>query len=264
MTWGRGQPRRKPSRADEARLIVTIGVLGLSVLVYHIGGGGAVTLFAFAVAGTLALHLSTKKRYRGLRKPAVIWLTLCGIGALGYATYLTGHPAVGVAAAVTTTAVAYYATRYARRRVGAKYLIKDKGDALIAQALKIMDSVHTSYRDEDEANRELVVTLKALCPEAAQDIQYLGGSSYGDVKMGNNIIIEGKLDLVGKHETDRLIGQIQDCCGRRRKRVKVVVYGELATESGNRIKSLQWYPEKVSLIALRRPTRIRQQRWYYR
>lgn len=102
--------------------------------------------------------------------------------------------------------------------------------------------------------------MKALTPNA--NIEYepkIQGESMGDIRIGSTII-EGKLDLLDKHEADRLVGQIQWCCSHSPYKVKVVIYGRISPQIRNRIMTLSQYPDRVSLIALSNPRRTRSAR----
>ena len=85
---------------------------------------------------------------------------------------------------------------------------QDNADSVIMKALKNVDSLKCNYRDEEEANQQLCASLKSLTRNIHIEYQpRYNGSNIGDIQIGN-IVIEGKLDLFTKTETDRLIGQI--------------------------------------------------------
>jgi hypothetical protein len=136
---------------------------------------------------------------------------------------------------------------------------RDSADAIITKALKNMDSLGHHFRDEQEANKELFVSLKALAGNMY--IEYeprYNGNNIGDIRIGD-IVIEGKLDLDSKTETDRLIGQIQYCCSHTPYKMRIVIYGRIRPEAKARIKSSTYYPERVSLIYLSDPKRRRRE-----
>jgi hypothetical protein len=128
----------------------------------------------------------------------------------------------------------------------------------IRKALENVDSLHRHFRDEQEANKELYSSLKSLVPDA--DIEYeprYRGKNVGDIRF-RNIIIEGKLDLHTKSETDRLIGQIQYCTSNTPFAVRVVIYGTSSPIAYERLKScISEYSGLVKVIELDNPQRRR-------
>jgi ABC-type multidrug transport system fused ATPase/permease subunit len=134
---------------------------------------------------------------------------------------------------------------------------KDSADTVINKALKNIDSLNRHYRDETEANQQLFTSLKAFAGNMR--IEYeprYYGENIGDIKIGD-IVIEGKLDLVSKTETDRLLGQIQYCCSRTPFKMRIVIYGQISKEAKARIKSSPYFPKRVYLIYLSDPKRRR-------
>ncbi|MFC1931071.1 hypothetical protein ACFLXJ_02580 [Chloroflexota bacterium] len=119
-----------------------------------------------------------------------------------------------------------------------------------------MDSTARTYTNEEEANKELVATLKVQ----GLDVQYqflLGqGYRYADAKVGN-AIIEGKLAPT-QDEVDRLLGQIQGY-SEYPYQLYVVIYGFLNKYAIERISQviIKNYPEKVFLTYLSNPRRRR-------
>lgn len=125
----------------------------------------------------------------------------------------------------------------------------------IQGALAIMDSVGGNYHSEEDANKELVGHLKAKGLRVTR-LPRLPNGRYADAKVGNDALIEAKLDLVSKDETDRLIGQLQSYSQYPYK-VYVVIYGVLDSGCHRRLREeiLARYPEKVFMNWLKAPRR---------
>lgn len=266
---------RRLTRAEEQSVMFWGGAILLLLGAYYLGGTPLVATLVAAVASAAALLVAKKHtRYTVLKRPALICLLLCLLVSPGFVVGRVTESIIAVASVALLVAGVYILVAYTKKRSRAKRLerretaykredelLQDEEDHLIRQALEHVDSVYRSYTDEDAANRELTTTLKALYPERARDIEYLAGSSSGDVRIGDNVIIEGKLDLMHKPETDRLVGQVHHGCELPTRRMKVVVYGRLALESRERIETLKrQYPGRVSLTVLDRPKRTRAQR----
>jgi hypothetical protein len=136
---------------------------------------------------------------------------------------------------------------------------QDNADTVIRKALKNVDSLNRHYRDEEEANKELYTSLKAFAGHMRIEYEPRhNGNNIGDIRIGN-IVIEGKLDLVSKTETDRLVGQIQYCCSHTPFKMRIVIYGQIRPEAKARIKSSPYFPKRVSLIYLSNPQRKRRE-----
>jgi len=137
-------------------------------------------------------------------------------------------------------------------------------DKHIKTALQKMDALGGAFADEDSANQQLCILLRELMPGADVHLVKPGPRSMGDISVGHTII-EGKLDLVTKDEMDRLIGQLQDYCSRSSEQIRVVVYGELRPDFGNRIKGLPEYYKRILLHHLEQPQkgrrRLGSERW---
>jgi hypothetical protein len=184
------------------------------------------------------------------------WLIIAIIPVLGYLFY----PALGLVAVLPAIVIGVPVLYFLGKRVRTytrTRAFQGEADNIIRQALQTIDSTSAYYSDEEEANKELASTLKALVPGA--NIEYepkIQGQSVGDIKIGSTVI-EGKLDLLNKHEADRLVGQIQWCCSHSPFKIKVVIYGRISPEIRNRIMTLSEYPERVTIIALPHPRRVR-------
>ncbi len=126
----------------------------------------------------------------------------------------------------------------------------------IQDALKVIDSTAKWYNNEEEANRELVSCLKSQGLEAVYQFN-LGGGTTADAKVGDDVLIEGKLEPNNKRDVDTLIGQLQGYSSHP-YRIHVVIYGclnELALRRiNNEINSR--YPNKVFLNYLLNPRRV--------
>ena len=126
---------------------------------------------------------------------------------------------------------------------------------LVKTALGVIDSLNVDYRDEIEANRELYVSLRTANPLLDMELEpKTSRHSLGDLRIGNTIV-EGKLGLIGKTKSDRLVGQIQYCHNNTRYDVIVVVYGYLNPSIAKRLKSE--YPKRFTLVNLDHPKRFR-------
>jgi hypothetical protein len=133
--------------------------------------------------------------------------------------------------------------------------LRSEIDKYLIDALKIMDSVDKWYRDEDEANKELVTCLKSRNVNATYGCKLPNGR-IADAIVGD-IIIEGKLspDTEG---VDRLLGQLSDYT-QYGNQVNVVIYGRLREDARRRIENdinLR-YTGKVFLTYLDNPKRQR-------
>jgi len=127
---------------------------------------------------------------------------------------------------------------------------------IVYKALENIDSLHRNFNDENEANKQLFISLKSMCPK----LHVIYEPSYydeniGDLQIGNTVI-EGKLDLKYKRDVDRLIGQIQFCYSYTPFKMIVVGYGYLDNFAIERISSLP-YKDRVSIVALPNPNRMR-------
>lgn len=132
-------------------------------------------------------------------------------------------------------------------------------DTAILKSLTTMDKTASWYRDEDEANKELVLCCKMNGLHATY--QYKLPSGRVADALINGYLIEGKLspDLA---ETDRLIGQMSEY-GRLNYQTSIVIYGSLAQPYRNRIEQeiRQRYSNKISLVYLNNPQRQRSLSW---
>ena len=128
---------------------------------------------------------------------------------------------------------------------------------LINRALKAVDSLPSGFRDEEEANRQLFTSLKSIVGDSIL-VQYqprYEGSIVGDIRLGNTII-EGKLDLIHKAETDRLVGQVEYCYDYTPLDIVVLLYGGTLPDIHHRLKCLV-YKDSLSIVLLEKPQRRR-------
>ena len=127
----------------------------------------------------------------------------------------------------------------------------------IKQILSLMDETHSRYVDEDEANRELTTSLKALGHHAIYQHPLCNGRTI-DIYVDDFALIEGKLDI-DQSETDRLIGQIEDYMIEDYHHIYLVLYGETQKSLLKRIKEqiINRYPEKTTVIYLENAKRTR-------
>lgn len=134
------------------------------------------------------------------------------------------------------------------------YISLDIGNH-IEKALGIMDTTAKYYNDENEANRELVSTLKAMNVNATY--QYpLPNGRIADAKV-SDLLVEGKLSP-NITDVDGLLGQIIDYTQYGDK-LYIVIYGKLDNNSKRRIENeihLR-YPQRVFLATLPNPRRLR-------
>jgi len=126
----------------------------------------------------------------------------------------------------------------------------------IRNALLAMDSTHKWYADENEANRELVTSLKSQGLEAEYQPRLAGGST-ADAKVGK-IVIEGKLSP-HKADIDRLLGQLIEYT-KYNDKVCIVIYGKLHEYTKSRITEeieQRYLINRVFLSYLKNPNRDR-------
>lgn len=125
----------------------------------------------------------------------------------------------------------------------------------IRTALEIMDSTAKWYNNEDEANRELVTSLRARGIDATYQFSLPNGR-VADARV-RGVLVEGKLSP-DTTETDRLLGQLIDYAQYSNK-VNVVIYGQLSREARRRIENeiQSRYPNRVFLTYLTNPRRQR-------
>jgi hypothetical protein len=124
------------------------------------------------------------------------------------------------------------------------------------KSLNAMDKTHRYYNNEDEANRELTDCLNVLGFNATYHYE-LGNKRIVDIQVDQYAMVEGKLDP-DLSEIDRLVGQVTDYL-KFHKYMYIVVYGNLDSRFKERIQSLllNIYPDRLSLIYLKNPNRIR-------
>jgi hypothetical protein len=133
--------------------------------------------------------------------------------------------------------------------------LRSEIDKYLRDALGIMDSVDKWYRDEGEANKELVLYLKSLGIDATYGHRLPNGRT-ADAIVGD-ILIEGKLSP-NTEGVDRLLGQLSDYT-QYGNQVNVVIYGRLEEDARRRIETeihLR-YADKVFLTYLDNPKRQR-------
>ena len=118
-----------------------------------------------------------------------------------------------------------------------------------------MDTTAKYYNDENEANRELVSTLKAMNVSATYQYRLPNGR-VADAKV-LDAIVEGKLSP-NTAEVDGLLGQLVDYT-QYSDMLHVVIYGRLSGNARRRIEneiSLR-YPQRVFISSLPNPRRLR-------
>jgi len=201
-----------------------------------------------------------RKRRRYSRKKEEVQIILFIIGAFIVVAILTAIkdylPTIGlIIAIIAIIVIAFLIYRRIKRSLLNKKVTGELQSYLL-KALEAMDSTARIYTNEEEANKELVATLKVQ----GLDVQYqfpLGqGYRYADAKVGN-AIIEGKLAPT-QDEVDRLLGQIQGY-SEYPYQLYVVIYGFLNKYAIERISQVirKNYPEKVFLTYLSNPRRRR-------
>ena len=201
-----------------------------------------------------------RKRRSYSRKKEEGKFILIFIGVLFIAAILTAIkdylPTIGlIIAIIAIIVIAFLIYRRIKRSLLNKKVTGELQSYLL-KALEAMDSTARIYTNEEEANKELVATLKVQ----GLDVQYqfpLGqGYRYADAKVGN-AIIEGKLAPT-QDEVDRLLGQIQGY-SEYPYQLYVVIYGFLNKYAIERISQVirKNYPEKVFLTYLSNPRRRR-------
>jgi len=201
-----------------------------------------------------------RKRRRYSRKKEEVQIILFIIGAFIVVAILTAIkdylPTIGlIIAIIAIIVIAFLIYRRIKRSLLNKKVTGELQSYLL-KALEAMDSTARIYTNEEEANKELVATLKVQ----GLDVQYqfpLGqGYRYADAKVGN-AIIEGKLAPT-QDEVDRLLGQIQGY-SEYPYQLYEVIYGFLNKYAIERISQVirKNYPEKVFLTYLSNPRRRR-------
>ena len=201
-----------------------------------------------------------RKRQRYSRKKEEGQIILLIIGAFIVVAILTAIkdylPTIGlIIAIIVIIVIAFLIYRRIKQSLRNKKVTGELQSYLL-KALEAMDSTARIYTNEEEANKELVATLKVQ----GLDVQYqfpLGqGYRYADAKVGN-AIIEGKLAPT-QDEVDRLLGQIQGY-SEYPYQLYVVIYGFLNKYAIERISQVirKNYPEKVFLTYLSNPRRRR-------
>jgi hypothetical protein len=130
----------------------------------------------------------------------------------------------------------------------------EKVSAALNAALRAMDTTHKWYTNEEEANRELVSSLKAMGHNAVYH-QYLGDGRTADAFFEGSIV-EAKLDP-SQSEVDRLEGQIVEYL-KYPYAVRVVLYGQVDYQLLLRIKEIvSRRPERIFLTYLPNAKRVR-------
>jgi len=155
---------------------------------------------------------------------------------------------IGIAIFILVGFVIYWQVKkYVERR----RIVGELGNHLL-KALASMDNIARTYKNEDEANKELVSELRHQKINAIHES--LGDAKGADIRVGD-ILIEGKLEP-DKGEVDRLLGQLQDYCKHHYK-VYVVVYGRLDEKHLKRITEeiKDRYNGEVFLVHLKKPRR---------
>jgi hypothetical protein len=136
-------------------------------------------------------------------------------------------------------------------------LLKSRINEYLLRALAIMDSTASWYNNEDEANKELVTSLKS---QGLSDVVYqyrLPNGRTADAKVAD-ILIEGKLSPNNVSEVDRLIGQLGDYT-QYSEQLNIVIYGYFDSDARKRVENeiLSRYSGRVFLSYLDSPNRRR-------
>jgi len=141
-----------------------------------------------------------------------------------------------------------------RKRIRRKYTASDISNNL-EKALLTMDSTARWYNDEDEANIELVTSLRTLNIDAEYGYKLPNGR-IADARVGSGLI-EGKLSP-NTSDVDRLLGQLTGYTPYGDK-LHIVIYGRLSDGARKRIENeiSNRYLGKVFLVALSNPKRLR-------
>jgi hypothetical protein len=137
---------------------------------------------------------------------------------------------------------------------------KTLNEALL-QALATIDGTHSTYTNEDEANRELTSCLNAMGHSAVYH-QMLNNGRTTDILLDGIAIIEGKLDP-SQADIDRLIGQMQDYISTSYP-IYIVIYGNISNGLLNRINEqlISKHPDQISLVRLNNSNRSRNENKY--
>ena len=129
----------------------------------------------------------------------------------------------------------------------------------LLSALEIMDSVGSSYANEDEANKELVCILRAKGIKTVYQPSEEG--TRPDIRIiGENTFIEGKLDIKHKSDADRLVGQIEKYSENRGcSTLAIVIYGQCEEEFKTRFENnlKRFFGERYTLVCLPNPRRFK-------
>ena len=132
---------------------------------------------------------------------------------------------------------------------------KTLNEALL-QALATIDGTHSTYTNEDEANRELTSCLNAMGHSAVYH-QTLDNGRTTDILVDGVAIVEGKLDP-SQSDIDRLIGQTQDYILTGYP-IYIVIYGNISDGLIKRVNSqlISKHSDQISLVRLNNANRLR-------
>jgi ABC-type multidrug transport system fused ATPase/permease subunit len=198
-------------------------------------------------------HWPTKRRRRrGMSDERAIALSFVIVGGLALIWWVVARfwPIIVL---VVLLVAGFFAYRDIKRRRRQRRTTSEI-DKHLKEALEHMDTTDKWYRDEKEANKELVSCLKAL--HVGAEYQYhLPNGRIADARVGN-VLIEGKLSP-DTAEVDRLIGQLGAYC--RYGKVNVVIFGHLSKEARSRIEDeiYERYRDRAFLTYLSKPRRHR-------
>ncbi len=165
-------------------------------------------------------------------------------------------PTIGLIIVIIAIIVITFLVYRRIKRSSRNKMVTGELQSYLLKALKAMDSTARTYTNEEEANKELVATLKVQGLDVEYQFPLGQGYRYADAKVGN-AIIEGKLAPT-QNEVDRLLGQIQGY-SEYPYQLYVVIYGYLNKYAIERISQVieKNYPGKVFLSYLPNPQRRR-------
>ena len=199
-----------------------------------------------------------RRRYSRKNKEDVIILFV--IGAVVVAAFLASIkdylPTIGLIIAIIVIIVIVFVIYRRTKRALRSKKVTGELQSYLLKALKAMDSTARTYTNEEEANKELVSTLKVQGLNVEYQFPLGQGYRYADAKV-ENALIEGKL-APEQHEVDRLLGQIQGYA-EYPYQLYVVIYGYLNKYAIKRISEFieKDYQGKVFLTYLPNPRRYR-------
>lgn len=143
--------------------ITIVGILLLAYAIYPLLGLTAVLVIVLIAPLIYIMAMESMARWmkfkvdRMVYRVAFWWLLIAIIPVLGYLFYpMLGWVAI-LPAILVGVAVLYFSGRRIRTYWRTQ-AFQDEADNVISQALQIMDSTSSYYSDEEEANKELVLS----------------------------------------------------------------------------------------------------------